>query len=102
MAVPPAHVRVPSKRLLVPSVTPVTSVANDKDDYEMIPGTVHRSPGIYLTAEKNPGNHSYETVRLRGCATSHRLKWDPFLQMRLIGSHSTSGREKEGKKERNG
>ena len=98
MAVPPAPVWVPSQKPLAPSVTSVA----DKGDNEMIPGTVHRSPGIYLTAEKNPGNHSYETVRLRGCATSHRLKWDPFLQMRLIGSHSTSGREKEGKKERNG
>ena len=26
----------------------------------------------------------------------------PYLQMRSIGSHSTSGREKEGKKERTG
>ena len=29
--------------------------ANDKGDDEMIPGTVHRSPGIYLTAEENLG-----------------------------------------------
>ena len=27
---------------------------------------------------------------------------DPFLQMRSVGSHSTSGREKEGIKERMG
>ena len=33
----------------------VTSVANDKDDNEMIPGVVHRSPVICLTAEENPG-----------------------------------------------
>jgi hypothetical protein len=26
-----------------------------KDDNEMILGAVHRSPGIYLTAEENPG-----------------------------------------------
>jgi hypothetical protein len=27
---------------------------------------------------------------------------DPYLQMRSVGSHSTSGMEKEGKKERMG
>ena len=51
MAVPPAPVRVPSQRPLAPSFT---SVANNKGDNEMIPGAVHRSPGIYLTAEENP------------------------------------------------
>ena len=51
MAVPPAPVRVPSQR---PLATSVTSVANDKGDNEMILGTVHRSPGICLTAEENP------------------------------------------------
>ena len=53
MAVPPAPVRVPSQRPLVPSDTSVSTVANDKGDYEMIPGAVHRSPGICLTAEEN-------------------------------------------------
>ena len=28
---------------------------NDEGDNEMIPGAVHRSPGIYLTAKKNSG-----------------------------------------------
>ena len=55
MAVPPAPVRVLSHRSLAPSVTSVTSVVNDKGDNEMIPGAVHRSPGICLTAEKSPG-----------------------------------------------
>ena len=41
---------VPS--VLAPSFASFTSVANDKGDNEMIPGTVHRSPGIYLTAEE--------------------------------------------------
>ena len=36
---------------------PLRLSANDKDD-EMIPGTVHRSPGIYLTAEEIPENLS--------------------------------------------
>ena len=53
MAVPPAPVRVPSQKLLAPSFASVTLVANDEDDNEMIMGAVHRSPGIYLTAEEN-------------------------------------------------
>ena len=53
MAVPPAPVRVPSHRPLDSSITSVTSVANDKGDNEMILEAVHRSPGIYLTAEGN-------------------------------------------------
>ena len=52
-AVPRAPVRVPSQRTLAPSVTSVTSVANDKDDNEMILGAVNRSPGICLTADEN-------------------------------------------------
>ena len=54
VAVPPAPVRVPSQRPLSPSVASVTSVANDKGDNEMILGAVHRSPGIFLTAEETP------------------------------------------------
>ena len=38
VAVAPVPVRVPSQRPLAPSVTSVTSVANDKDDNEMITG----------------------------------------------------------------
>ena len=57
MAVPPAPVRVPSQRLLAPSVASVTSIAIDKGDNEMILGAVHRSPGICLTAEENPRKH---------------------------------------------
>jgi hypothetical protein len=49
---PPTPVRVPSQKPHAPSVTSVTSVANDKGDNKMILGAVHRSPGIYLTAEE--------------------------------------------------
>ena len=52
MEVPPAPVRVPSQMPLAPSVW---SVSNDKGDNEIIPGAVHRSPGICLTAVENPG-----------------------------------------------
>ena len=48
-------VQVPIQRPLAPRVT---SVANDKDDNEMIPRAVHRSPGIYLMVRKAPGNRS--------------------------------------------
>ena len=51
---PPAPVRAPSQRALVPSVASVTSVANDKGDNEMTLGAVHISPDICLTAEENP------------------------------------------------
>ena len=60
LAVPPARVRVPSQWPLAPTVTSITSDANDKGDNEMIPGAVYRSPGICLTAEENL---SQETVR---------------------------------------
>ena len=52
MAVSPAHVRVLSQwpRALVSRQS-----ANDKDDNEVIRGAVHRSLGIYLIAEENPG-----------------------------------------------
>jgi hypothetical protein len=50
-----APVRVPSQSPLAPSITSVTSVVNDKGDNEMISGAMHRSPGICLTAEENPG-----------------------------------------------
>ena len=53
VAVSPAPVRVPSQRPLALSVALVTSVANYKDDNEMILGAVHRSPGICLTVEEN-------------------------------------------------
>ena len=39
---------------LAPSVTSVTSVANDKDDNEMMPGAVHRSPAFTLQLRKTP------------------------------------------------
>ena len=47
MGVPPAPVRVPNQKPLASSVTSVTSVANDKDDNEMIPRAAQRSP-MYL------------------------------------------------------
>ena len=54
VAVPAAPVRVPSQRPLASSVASITSVANYKGDNKMIPGAVHTSPDICLTAEENP------------------------------------------------
>ena len=93
VAVPPAPVRVSSQSSLAPSVASVTSVANDKGDNEMIPGAVHRPPRICLTARRP----SMKAVR--PVIASNRV---PYLQIRLVGSHSTSGNQKEGKKERTG
>ena len=62
----------------------------------MILGAVHISPGICLTAEENPrkpqlGDRLMKAVRL--VIASNEV---PFLQMKSIRSHSTSGSEKEG------
>ena len=48
---------VSSAPVRVPSYWPLAlpSVANFKVDNEMIQGAVQNSPGIYLTAEENPG-----------------------------------------------
>ena len=66
MAVPPVPVQVPSHKPLAPSVTSVTSVANDKGDYEMIPGAVNRYPGIFLTAQENSGKPQLEDRLIKG------------------------------------
>ena len=77
--VPPAPVRVPSQRPLAPSITTVTSVANNKGDNEMIPGAMHRSPGICLTAEENPGKPQLEDRLMELCDQS-------LLQMESLTS----------------
>ena len=40
----------------------------------MIPGAVHRSPDIFLTAEETPGKPQLGDRLTNSCATSHRLK----------------------------
>ena len=55
VAVPPAPARVTSQRPLAPRVASVSSVANDKGDNEMIPGTVH-SLAFSLMLSKAPEN----------------------------------------------
>ena len=61
----------------------------------MIPGAVHRSPDLYLTSEENPAKPSMKAVR-----TVIASIGVPSLPMSSVESHSTSGKEKEGKKQR--
>ena len=67
----------------------------------MIPGDVYRSHGIYLTAEKNPENLSFQIVD-EGCAISHRLKWVPLppndvgRMTQLVRKGDERNKEKDG------
>ena len=62
---PPAPVRVPSQWPL-PRVSRLS--ANVKGN-EMIPGVVHRTPGIYLTTEENPGKPQLEDLLVMAVRT---------------------------------
>ena len=44
----------------------------------MIPGALHRSPGICLTAEENSEKPQLGDRLMKCCAISNRLKWGPF------------------------
>jgi hypothetical protein len=66
VAMSPAPVQVLSKRSPASSVTSVMLVINDKDNNEMILGAVHRSPGICLTAEANPGKSQLGDHLMKG------------------------------------
>ena len=70
--------------------------ANCKGVNEMIPGPMHGSPGICLTAEEIPKKPQQGDSLMKGLCD----QLSP--QMRSVGSHSTSGREKEGNKEGTG
>ena len=60
---------------------------------------MHRSLGIYLTAEENPGKLQQETVD-ESCATSYRLKWGSLLphEVSMVAQQVRKG---EGRKEEN-
>ena len=62
VAVPPAPVRVPRQRPLAPSVTSVTSVANDMGDNEIPWGMCRDVLAFTLQLRKTPENLSKETV----------------------------------------
>ena len=65
---------------------------NDKGDNEMIPKAVQRSLGICLTAVENMGKPSDERAMWPVFASNGI----PSFQMRSVGLHCTSGREREG------
>ena len=83
VAVPPAPVRVPSQRPLAPSVALVTLVANVKGDNEMILGTVHRFPGVCLTAEENPRKHQ-PVSQAKWCKNR---KWATHSPLSVLSRH---------------
>ena len=98
VAVPPAPLRVSSQRPHAPSVASVTFVANDKGNNEMIPGAANRSPGICLTAEENPGKPQIGDFLMKAVWLAIASNVVSYFQMTSVESHSTYGREKEGKK----
>ena len=71
--------------------------ANDKGNNEMIPGDVHRYTGIFIEENSGKPQLGDSPVKAVEPFISNGV---PYLQMRSVGSHSTSGREKEGTKER--
>jgi hypothetical protein len=64
----------------------------------MKPGTVNRSPGIYLMGLGKPRKtHLGESDE--GWATTFVSNGVPYVQLTLVGSHSTLRRKMEEKKE---
>ena len=63
----------------------------------MIPEAVHRSPGMCLTAEENPGTSARRPSDEQAARPVIASNEVPYLQIMPVGSQSTSGREKKGK-----
>ena len=57
---------------------------NDKSDNEMIPGVVHRSSGIYFTAEENPGESQLGDSLMKAVRPVTTSNGIPYLQMRSV------------------
>ena len=96
MVVPTAPVWVPGQRPLAPSVM---SVINDKGDNEMILGLCTDLLAFALCLRKIPENLSrtlFDEEAVQPVITTNGAS---YLQMRSVELHSTSGKEKEGKKE---
>ena len=94
---PPPPVWVPSQRRLIPSDTSDILVTNDKGDNEIFLGAMHRSPGICLMAEKNPGEQL--RGRLMKGLSHHSLPQMGFLSFKLGRLDRTAHEEGEGRKE---
>ena len=66
--------------------------ANDKGDNKMKPRAVRRFPGIYLTAEENPGEPQLEDRQMMAVRPIITSGGVPYLQMTSMDAHSTSER----------
>ena len=77
-----------------PSVTSVT--ANDKGDNEVKLEIVHRSPGICLMVEENPGKHNVRYRLIKALLLFIASNGVHNIQMMSVGSHNMSAREKKG------
>ena len=55
--------------------------------------------GVCLTAEENPGKPQPRNGLIKAMRRAFTSNEFPYLQMASVGSHSISGREKEGNKE---
>ena len=84
----------------LPQVSPQSRLSTSaKSDNEMIPGTVHKSPGIYQMAEENHGKPQLGDRLMKAVRPIVSSNGVPYLQMRSVGSLSTSEKEKEGNKD---
>ena len=63
---------------------------------------MQRSPGIYLTAEENPGKPRLGDSLLKAVQPVIGSNGVLYLQMSFVGSHSMSGKEKEEKERKCG
>ena len=68
---------------------------NVNGDNEVKPRAVHVSPGIYLTAQENSGKPELGEPLKALRPHSYISNVVFYLQMRLVGSHSTSWRREE-------
>ena len=64
----------------------------------MIPGAVHRFPGVCVTAEDTSRKPDLEDHLMKAVLSVFASNEVPYLQMESAGSHSPSGGEKEEKK----
>ena len=60
-------------------------------------GDVHSYPGIYLMVKENPGKHQLGDHLMKAVRPIIISNGISYLSMTSVGSHSMSGREKEGK-----
>ena len=80
VAVSPAPVRVPSQW---PLAQMSRLSAKDKDDNDIIPGAVHRFPGIYIIAEDNARKTSAKRSTMKVVRQVIASNGIPYFQISL-------------------